>query len=259
MHQAQFYQYKMEKNFLNFKPEDIDKPIFRFLTIERLLEIFKTHSNVLVSPKLWDDPFENHIMTSFIKQKTSDEKDICIGFRDNLYGQCWTQTRESDAMWRIYSPKKNGARITTTPRKLLHSLFVDTGNDINNYSCFLGKVNYFTTDKLREHLDKNALDWLIEPSGKGLPQSLLFKRVPFKHENEVRLLINTKFKTGKGENLYHYRFNPLEIIEDIVFDPRIDYKEFQNYKLELKKLHFNKRIVKSKLYDIPKFTIKTQF
>jgi hypothetical protein len=249
----------MEKNFLNFKVEDIDRPIFRFLTVERLFEIFKTHRNVLVSPKLWDDPFEHHIINSFIQQKAEDEKDTCIGFRDNLYGQCWTQTRESDAMWRIYSPRKNGARITTTPRKLLHSLFVDTGNDINNYSCFLGKVDYYTTDKLRKHLDKNALRWLIEPSGKGLPQSLLFKRTPFKHEKEVRLLINTKFKTVRNGNLYPYRFNPLEIIDDIVFDPRIDYKEFKDYKVKLQKLRFDKRIVKSKLYDIPKFIIKTQF
>ncbi|SDX75705.1 DUF2971 domain-containing protein [Flavobacterium degerlachei] len=249
----------MEKNFLNFKAEDIDRPIFRFLTVERLFQIFKTHSNVLVSPKLWDDPFENHIMTSFIQQKMEDEKDICVGFRDNFYGQCWTQTRESDAMWRIYSPKYNGARITTTPRKLLQSLFMDTGNDINDYSCFLGKVNYYTTTKLREHLDKNALHWLIEPSGQGLTQSLLFKRIPFKHENEVRLLINTKFKTERGESLYPYRFNPLDIIDDVVFDPRINYEEFQNYKTELRKLHFKKRIVKSKLYDMPKFIIKTQF
>lgn len=42
----------MEKKFLNFKVEDIDRPIFRFLTVERLFQIFKTHSNVLVSPKL---------------------------------------------------------------------------------------------------------------------------------------------------------------------------------------------------------------
>lgn len=118
----------MERNFLNFKAKDIDRPIFRFLTKERLFEIFKSHNNVLVSPKLWEDPFENHIMSSFIKQKTEDEKDICIGFRDNFYGQCWTQTRESDAMWRIYSPEKNGARITTTPRKLLQSLFINTGD-----------------------------------------------------------------------------------------------------------------------------------
>lgn len=250
----------MEKNFLNFKDEDIDKPIFRFLTVERLLEIFRTHQNVLVSPKLWEDPFENHIMSSFINQKTEDERDICIGFRDNFYGQCWTQTRESDAMWRIYSPNKNGARITTTPRKLLKSLFIDTGNQINDFSCFLGKVQYYSTTKLCEHLDKNAIHWLIEPTGKGMMQSLLFKRIPFKHENEVRLLINTKFKPQRAKkNIYPYLFNPLEIIDDIVFDPRINYEEYQNYKIQLRKLRFTNRVVKSRLYDMPKFTIKTQF
>ena len=47
-----------------------------------------------------------------------------IGFKENLYGQCWTKTRESDAMWRIYSPNKNGVRIMTTPRKLLTALLI---------------------------------------------------------------------------------------------------------------------------------------
>lgn len=250
----------MEKNFLNFKDEDIDKPIFRFLTVERLFEIFRTHQNVLVSPKIWEDPFENHIMSSFINQKTEDERDICIGFRDNFYGQCWTQTRESDAMWRIYSPNKNGARITTTPRKLLKSLFIDTGNQINDFSCFLGKIQYYSTTKLCEHLDKNAIHWLIEPTGKGMMQSLLFKRIPFKHENEVRLLINTKFKPQRAKkDIYPYSFNPLEIIDDVVFDPRINYEEYQNYKIQLRKLRFTNRVVKSRLYDMPKFTIKTQF
>lgn len=249
----------MERNFLNFKVEELDKPIFRFLSVERLLEMFETHTNVLVNPILWEDPFENHIMTSFIDQKTEDEKDICIGFRDDFYGQCWTQTRESDAMWRIYSSKKNGVRITTTPRKLLQSLFVDTGNQINDYSCFLGKVEYYTTTKLCEHLNKNAIHWLTEPTGKGITKSLLFKRIPFKHENEVRLLINTKFKPERAKKrIYTYYFNPLELIDDIVFDPRIEYQEFQNYKVQLRKLRFNKKIVKSKLYDIPKFVIKTK-
>ena len=78
----------MDNNFLNFRDEDLDRPIFRFLSVERLFQIFKTHSNILVSPKLWEDPFENHIMSTFIEQKTEDEKDICIGFRDNFYGQC---------------------------------------------------------------------------------------------------------------------------------------------------------------------------
>lgn len=77
----------MEKNFLNFKIDDIDRPIFRFLTIERLFEIFKTHSNVLVSPKLWDDPFENHIMTSFFNKKQRMKKIFVLAletiFMDN--------------------------------------------------------------------------------------------------------------------------------------------------------------------------------
>jgi hypothetical protein len=250
----------MERNLLNFSKEQIDKPIFRFLSTNRLFELFEKHKNTLVSPKLWEDPFENHIMCITTELKREDEKGSCIGFRDNFFGQCWTQTRESDAMWRIYSPNKNGVRITTTPRKLLKSLYEDTGCQINDYSCFLGKVKYYKTPKLKEFLNLNSAEWVyFDPTGQGLAQSLLFKRTPFKHENEVRLLFNSKFKGEKNPDFYSYYFDPREIIDDIVFDPRMDVSEFNRHKKNLIQLRFEKRIVKSRLYDIPKFIIETQF
>lgn len=250
----------MERNFLNFTEEQKDKPIFRFLSVNRLFQLFETHRNFLVSPKLWEDPFENYIMSATTELKREDEKGSCVGFRDNFYGQCWTQTRESDAMWRIYSPNKNGARITTTPRKLLHSLYSFSGNQIQDYSCFLGKVNYYTTTKLKEFLDKNVTEWVyFDPTGQGLAQSLLFKRKAFEHENEIRLLFNSKFKGEKDPSFYPYSFNPLELIDDIVFDPRIEYSEFKRHKKNLIQLRFEKKIVKSTLYDVPEFKIKAQF
>lgn len=249
----------MELNLLNFTEEQKDKPIFRFLSVNRLFQLFETHQNYLISPKLWEDPFEIHIMNSVTELKRKDEEGTTIGFRDNFYGQCWTQTRESDSMWRIYSPNKNGARISTTPRKLLNSLYSISG-DIKDYSCFLGKVNYLTSQKLKEYLDENIDNWVyFDPTGKGLAQSLLFKRVAFKHENEVRLLFNSKFKGERTPNFYQYRFNPLELIEDIVFDPRIEYSEFKRYKKNLIQLNFDKKIVKSKLYDMPEFKIIPRF
>jgi hypothetical protein len=96
----------MENNFLNLTEKQKDEPIFRIITINRLFQLFETRNNVLVRPKKWDDPFETFISESITKLKFEDEKDRTVGFRDDLYGQCWTKTRESDAMWRIYSPEK---------------------------------------------------------------------------------------------------------------------------------------------------------
>lgn len=47
---------------------------------------------------------------------------VTFGFRSDFYGQCWTLKSTSDAMWRIYSPKKDAVRVRTTIRKLAESL-----------------------------------------------------------------------------------------------------------------------------------------
>ena len=241
----------MKKNFLNLTKKEIDQPIFRILTINRLFELFENNINILVNPKLWDDPFENFIMNSTLKFKSGIGFEI--GFKENLYGQCWTKTRESDAMWRIYSPDKNGVRITTTPRKLLTDLFKDVAPD-GNFSAYIGKVKYYKSEDLIKLLDAKASEWVFDKTGKGPANSLLFKRVAFKHENEVRLIYNSfnKFKHDKCG----YKINALELIDDIVFDPRIDYKEFRKLKERLLEIGFKKRIVMSNLYQIPELTIE---
>lgn len=241
----------MEGNFLNFKEQEIDKPIFRIIPTYRLFELFEKNINILVNPKLWDDPFENFIMNSKLKFKSGIS--LGIGFKENLYGQCWTRTRESDAMWRIYSPQKNGVRIATTPRKLLTDLYNDVTPD-GKFSAYIGRVKYYKTKNLIELLNNKAFDWIMDKSGEGPARTLLFKRVTFKHENEVRLIYNS-FNKFKHEKI-GYNTNGLELIDDIVFDPRIDYNEYRAMKEKLRNIGFEKRIVKSKLYQIPELTIK---
>ena len=239
----------MENNFLNLTEAEKDQPIYRVVTIERLFQLFDEKLNVLVNPKKWDDPFENFIMNSLIEFKSGIS--ISIGFRENVYGQCWTKTRESDAMWRIYSPEKNGVRITTTPRKLLKALTSCSDNPKNQ--CYIGKVKYLTTIKLKEILEKDGSKLIFENSGIGLAKSLLFKRTPFKHENEIRLIFNS---LGKFESeIMKFEIEPLDLIDDIVFDPRIEYSKYKEYKKRLRLMNFEKRIVKSNLYQIPNLKI----
>lgn len=156
-------------------------------------------------------------------------------------------------MWRIYSPEKNGVRIATTPRKLLADLFNDVNPD-GKFSAYIGRVKYYKTKDLINFLNTNAFECIMDKSGEGPARTLLFKRITFKHENEVRLIYNSfnKFKHEKCG----YRINTMELIDDIVFDPRIDYKEFKILKERLRNIGFGKRIVKSNLYKIPDLTIE---
>ena len=49
-------------NLLNFTEADLDRKIYRIMKPEHVYSLFMTRQNVLVSPRLWDDPFENFIL-----------------------------------------------------------------------------------------------------------------------------------------------------------------------------------------------------
>ncbi|TXK74165.1 DUF2971 domain-containing protein [Mesonia sp. K4-1] len=245
----------MEKNFINFSEKEKDEPIYRIVSIETLYKLIGYGQNFLSSPKIWDDPFEKSIAGLIEDWREPDE--ARVGFKSYFYGQCWSRTRESDAMWRIYSRNKNGARIKTTPRKLLNSIYSKTHTDIRDGCCYIGKVSYLNTPQLKEHLEKNLAMWILGYVNDRIPQSFLFKRPAFRHENEVRLIYNSFMDTHKYDlRNFYYLIRPMDLIEDIVFDPRIEYEEFKKHKKFLIEKGFKKRIVKSKLYSIPELNIK---
>ncbi|WP_430966768.1 DUF2971 domain-containing protein [Spongiimicrobium sp. 2-473A-2-J] len=230
-----------------------DKNIYRVFSVDRLFEIFNSKQLTLVRPKLWDDPFENVIMNSTGELESGEI--FTIDSRNNFYGQCWTYTNESDAIWRIYAPNKDGVRVRTTPRKLLKSLY-ERSDEFRDLHCFIGKVDYYSKKRLNALLSnsKTISSWLLDSTGVGQAMTLLFKRYAFMHENEVRILYNSNGKVKS--DLFKYSIDPIDLIEDIVFDPRMDYKKFRTHKSDLKKLGFKGRIVKSNLYTVPKLNFK---
>jgi hypothetical protein len=91
-------------------------------------------------------------------------------------------------------------------------------------------------------------------------KTLLIKRKEFVHENELRLIYTHSDPDQKKEYLnndvFQYDFNPLEIIEQIVFDPRFDDGEYKSFKKILINFGFKSKIIKkSDLYQIPKFNL----
>lgn len=63
------------------------------------------------------------------------------------YGQCWSLTKDSDAMWRIYSNHKDGVRIKTTVGKLISELEQTRG--MIAVVPYFGKVKYYSKMKLK--------------------------------------------------------------------------------------------------------------
>ena len=107
---------KMEDNGINIV--DWEATIYRVFSMQWFTHLITTRTNGLVNPSMWEDPFENF----FLKNKAiaSDGSVISLeSLTESWYGQCWTRNRDSDAMWRIYSPSKDWVRVSTTINKIL--------------------------------------------------------------------------------------------------------------------------------------------
>jgi hypothetical protein len=231
-------------NYINIDPAQRGKKIYRVMTVERLLEMFETSTNVLVKPILWDDPFENFLFNTPILRKNGEE--YVSALRKRAYGQCWSLNIESDAMWRIYAPGKNGVKIQTTVSNLYNSLYRSV-SEYPRMSCYIGKVDYHSKNKL------TTLAKEVRDNGKSMggsnyqAKSLLMKRVAFKHEEEVRLIYLDPI--NRTENRIHpYHFDPMLHVKSMTFDPRMNECLYRVYKKHIESLGFSGRIIQSGLY-----------
>lgn len=233
------------KNFINFTEKEHDYQIYRVMPLDRFYKLFTDKQNVLVRPSKWEDPFENFILNA--PARLSDGTVVTFGFNNDFYGQCWTKLTSSDALWRIYSPDKTGVRVRTTVRKLLTSVQAPLG-DWAHEQAFIGKVLYLGDKKLVEFgngVFRNGLN------SRALAETLLVKRVAFRHEREVRLLYLEKDKGRK--DIYAYAVDPHMLIDQVMIDPRLSRSEADDKKVEIRnRTGFKGKILHSLLYAPPK-------
>jgi hypothetical protein len=253
--QNQLYK---SKKIIRISEEELDSPIYRVFSKHWLLDALTRRSNALVKPQMWDDPFEN-----FILQSTAEtDKGEIVGFefiKENYYGQCWTFSKnETDTLWRIYSPNKDGFRVKTTIRKLFDT-FYDVKHQWAMLCFYIGRILYENEIEIKRFFEDpdNLRQTLFDTSGNGLVETLLIKRLEFEHENELRLIFaghdswyDTKQKT--------YEF-PIDInfhFEEILADPRMDEFNFLNTVDEIRALGYKNPVNKSKLYQIPNLNLR---
>lgn len=234
--------------FYNLKDTELDDYIYRIISLERFLELFAMEENTLVKPCRWEDTFENFILKSKVKLKSGEI--LKYNYHERIYGQCWTLEASLDAMWRIYSPNREGLRIRTTIRKLLESIY-NANSQLAQFTCCLGKVEYKSTCELRDYA--NSIFDYSGISVENIFKSLLVKRNPFKHENEVRLLYDNLDDYSVRNVIYSYKINPHDLISQVVIDPRKSHSEFEKIKnIILKLTNYSGEIKRSSLYTLPK-------
>lgn len=233
---------------INLTKNDLTKPVYRIMSLERLIDLFESKENVLVSPSKWEDTFENFILKSKVKLSTGETVDY--NMHKSVFGQCWTLHTASDAMWRIYSPNKEGVRIKSTVGDLLAAIY-QSHQPHPELRCCIGKVGYKKSKELLWHANNTFDESGI--SVEKLFHSLLLKRLPFEHEKEVRLLWQSWDESLDTEETYRYKVDPNQIVKEIMIDPRRSYEEFKLIRLIIQRsTSFKGPIKRSLMYQLPK-------
>jgi hypothetical protein len=229
--------------------------LYRICSFDRLADLFLSRRLTLVSPARWVDPLEKFLLEgaqSINRRYAKTEMSV--------FAQCWSLKARSDALWTIYSPNRDGIRIGTTVGTLRRVLTNSTAKE--KHQLFLGEVSYLpqstnlpsTGKKSRDRFEPSALlafkRFQSTLESREVAKLLLLKRLPFEHENEVRLISVGQATTG---DLLHLNADPFSLVQTLQFDPRMPTATKGALKQYLKssEIGFKGSFVESTLYSVP--------
>lgn len=201
-----------------------------------MMTLFELSHNVLVKPHKWQDPFENFIVKT-----------------ENVYGQCWTLYRASDALWRIHSPQSSAVRVRSRAGKLISCLRAAV-SDEDGSRAFVGRVRHLLQDQIRAFA--RGLNQKRKPfSNETVANALLIKKKAFEYEGEVRLLFFNE--ADAKSDLFSYGVNPHELVERIMIDPRMSQQCAKDLREWIRRsTGFQGEILHSRIYDPPAGTFR---
>jgi hypothetical protein len=246
-------QHLKNNNLINLSDSDMSRYIYKIMPLEHLILMLSNRTLALAKTSSWEDVYENFLS----KQKFEFHgKDVTMEHLGTIiFGQCWSLSRDSDALWRIYSQDKKSVRIRTTVQKLYDAVHLGDGCAA---STFIGKVDYKSPKKLNEWIINNSPISMSSSLYKTMVHSLFLKRNSFSHEREVRVIYQPAPKhIDATNNLKIYDIDPLDFIEQITFDSRADMAYVNSIKDVISKYKFPLRKVnKSALYDFKPMEVR---
>lgn len=210
-----------------------NKKIYRIFEKEHFFEMFKEKKNTLVLPHVWEDPSENLILKSLIKNIKNDGTVEWGEYGPTLkygsYAQCWGAHEAPDAMWHIYSNKKCAVQVETTVGKLIDDLRAACKKTENpGETCRVLKINYRHETELNNQCIKMR-SWSPEEL---INLSLIIKRKAFEHEREVRLLFISNNEDPQ-KDIYKYPVEPHALIDQVILDPQMCPCKYTRFKEEI--------------------------
>ena len=214
--------------------------LYRIISLPSFINIIETKNERYVCPFCWEDTHEGYLLKDMEKFKNDPGllKKYLVEMYDNLaegdpevkyykivevfyrfycarwiaYGQCWSKTPESDALWRIYSYGKQAVRVETDSRTIEKIIK-------RHRKCL---VNIETVKYDQDDLENIQKQLLQTRNTKRTAETYYHKRKAFKHENEVRVIVfdqdNNPMYTFIGlckEMVFHYLKQELLVKVDV--------------------------------------------
>jgi hypothetical protein len=238
--------------YIKINPDEISKPIYRIISFEKLVEIFRTNQITFLKPEKWDDPYENIIAkTIFDLGTTMAESYFEPGISNNSHASCWTKLATSDAIWRIYSQDKKCVRIESTPEVISRNISKWILGYPNS-KLFIGKVVYLPDDHISEKVKEFGKIFRSGDSYKAAAIALLYKRDSFENEDEIRVVVIDQDNNSK-DGVLKINVDPHDVIKSVEIDSRTSAELKDVYINYLKNvLKFSGNVTKSTLYDTPR-------
>lgn len=242
--------------------------VYKYIPLKYLILLVVNKKLRIDKVAKWEDPYENFFLKSnFYTYASFYKKNIQVhtdDIRNRTYGQSWTMKEESDAMWRIYSNNDDIKNINKNDIKSINeddikNIAVRIRIKIDNLfnivytsdECMattsIGRINYMTDDEITNWMQ--GLGNINSEFPKYAEQSLFIKRIPFAHEEEVRIIISKDTQTPAEEFLL-YDIPDLNVIEEFTLDPRLEEKGEKKIIQKLEDIGVDShKIKKSSLYE----------
>ncbi len=246
----------MAINFINSESERFfhtENYLNRIVTLDRFID-FQENKLVFVSPSKWSDPYEKAFLQAkyeFNGRSYFHPLRPIMNEGHNLYAQCWTAGKQTEAMWKGFAPHEDGVMIQMSTQNMLETLY--DISERGSYDFYIGKVNYQDTDQLYD-MKSHHQTWVDIENGRINDRTigLLYKkRESFDYEKEYRILAVKR--NGRNKRFY-VSFNLPEIlrfVKYLKFDPRMGEKLFGFTKNTIQKEYPELEIHKSRLYKNP--------
>lgn len=233
--------------------------IYKFMPLERALNLLNTQTIWFANPETWADPYECRFINATYDGKRP------FAWKGRVFCACFTDNATSEASWNAYSSNSYCIQFAFK-RDALFELLNNHQNANPNNKVFLDKVEYMQTKQIERPLSAIPFDPRLSHSAKVSSiefkvRMLLLKRIAFRYENEYRAII-VKPKATDESGIQVPIPDMSSLLRQITIGPKVEpdtYKMLKNVFVEKYGLS-TIRIQQSQLYkNLPqKINIKSK-